>query len=219
MTGWLEQTERVILKLGNENRPTAEIKGVVEVSGLSCDENVITSQMVGSSLSLVQRSYRKPYAFSITMYILKQDAGTAMSQIESLRQDMLPLDISIIRTSAEPTGDMMSQWVNNMTGNIFQSTEIMEEDILGKYGISQVNLVSFSASEEQDLITLDLSMEEYIVYDGDNILIEPEQYVIESALDELENPEGDDTANGDANTSGDQTENTAGNWLSDIGDV
>lgn len=218
MTGWIEQTERVVFKIGTEDIPSQEVNAVVELSSITCDENVDTGQFVGSSESYVDRNKRRPYAFSVTLYVLKQHANTVMAHLRNVRNNMKPADISILRYSAEPPGSMLSQWANNMTGGIFSGDpEVVAEDLLEKYGITQANIMSFSASEEHDMLMIELSMEEFIIYDLDYEMIESEQMVANETLDAINSDTPVNTGGTTAYTTGD--DNAVPAWLGDIGDV
>jgi hypothetical protein len=182
MTSQLNYDERVVLKLNG-----IEIPGVVELSGLSCNDNVTITQFVGSTRSIAERGNREPYSFSVTLTVLKKDVDSAIQILLALRNLRETLPIVITRYSSEPSGSLLSQWSSGVTsGLIGGGNQIYEENILEKYGIKDTNILNFTATDSQDSVEIVLSMQEFITTDLEIEDITNEASLLNQLQDEAE---------------------------------
>lgn len=113
------------------------IEGIVDIDGITCSDNVQTTQFLGSAITVSERGSRNPYSFSINIVIMKTQGGRTIdeqvTEILKLREKNEPISI---------------YW----TG-------------LTKYGIEKLNILDYSADEYKEYVEINLNCDEVIEYD------------------------------------------------------
>lgn len=123
------------------------IEGIVNIESITGDDNVQTSQFIGSPITVSERGSRLPYTFSIDVVITETEQGrTVEEQIEDLLK---------LRAKQQPL-------------NVYWTG-------LTKYGVEKLNILDYSAEEYKEYAEVTLNCEEVIEYDVDINIQTPEQ--------------------------------------------
>lgn len=131
------------VKLIIENKT---IRGLVNIDGIYCDDNVQTSQFTGSPISVSERGSRGIYSFSVNITVIDTDQHSLEKQIK---------DILELRALNKPLK--------------------LEFPTLNKYSIKKMNIIDYTAEEYENYAEITLSCEEVIEYDIEHIEYTDEQ--------------------------------------------